>query len=170
MFTGRAILERAVVHVPDVSQDRERLLALDLAEVVGFRSALSVPMLREGSPIGAITVFRGTAGPFSDKHVALLQIFADQAVIAIENVRLFSELRERTTQLTHSVEQLTALGEVGRAVSSTLDLEALLDTIVARAVQLSGTSGGLIYEYEEASQEFHLRATYRMEDELVGAL
>src|SRR6185295_14009990 len=131
-FTGRVILERTVVHVPDVSQDRERLQARDVAEVVGFRSALSVPMLREGSPIGAITVFRGSAGPFSDKHIALLQTFADQAVIAVENARLFKELEARTGELTRSVDQLTALGEVGRAVSSTLELETVLATIVSR--------------------------------------
>ena len=86
VFTGRAILERAVVHVPDVSQDQELTLVRDLAAVVGFQSVLSVPLLREGSPIGAITVWRSAVGPFSDKHVALLQTFADQAVIAVESV------------------------------------------------------------------------------------
>jgi signal transduction histidine kinase len=85
-------------------------------------------------------------------------------------VRLFTELRARTTELTRSVDQLTALGEVSRAVSSTLDLDTVLDTIVARAVQLSGTSGGVIYEYDEAIQTFQLRASHRTEAEVVDAL
>jgi GAF domain-containing protein/anti-sigma regulatory factor (Ser/Thr protein kinase) len=157
-FTGRAILERAVVHVPDVSQDQERLQARDLADAAGFRSVLSVPMLRDGAPIGAITVWRSVVGPFSGQHVALLQTFADQAVIAIQNERLFRELETRTAALTRSVEQLTALGEVGRAVSSTLDLETVLTTIVSRAVQLSGLDGGVVFEYDEGAEEFVQRA------------
>ena len=157
-FTGRAILERAVVHVPDVSQDQERLEARDLADAAGFRSALSVPMLRAGTPIGAITVWRSVVGPFSDQHVALLQTFADQAVIAIQNERLFRELEARTAALTRSVDQLTALGEVGRAVSSSLDLATVLTTIVSRAVQLSGLDGGVVFEYDEDAEEFVQRA------------
>ena len=77
-----------------------------------------------------------------------------QAVIAIENVRLFKELDERTNELTRSVGELKALGEVGQAVSSTLDLETVLTRIVSHAVQLSGTDGGAIYEYDEPSEEF----------------
>jgi signal transduction histidine kinase len=157
-FTGRAILARAVVHVPDVSEDPERLQARDLADAAGFRSVLSVPMLRDGAPIGAITVWRSVRGLFSDQHVALLQTFADQAVIAIQNERLFRELEGRTAALTRSVDQLTALGEVGRAVSSTLDLATVLTTIVSRAVELSGLDGGVVFEYDEDAEEFVQRA------------
>jgi GAF domain-containing protein len=103
------------------------------------------------------------------KHIKLLETFADQAVIAIENVRLFQDVEARTRELARSVDELKALGEVGRAVSSTLDLETVLSTIVAHAVQLSATNGGIIYEHDEPTQEFHLRATYRMEPELVQA-
>ena len=106
-------------------------------------------MLREGEPIGAISVVRAKPGPLREKQIALLQTFADQAVIAIENVRLFKELEARTEALTRSVGQLTALGEVGQAISSTLDLETVLQTIVSRAVQLTGLDGGSIYEYDE---------------------
>ena len=120
---------------------------------------LATPLLREGTPIGAITSPRREPEPFSAKQIALLQTFADQAVIAIENVRLFTELRARTAELTRSVEQLTALGEVGRAVSSTLDLDTVLDTIVTRANQLAGTDGCSIFEYDEAAEEFRLRAS-----------
>ena len=97
--------------------------------------------------------------PFSEKQIELLETFADQAVIAIENVRLFNELRARTAELTRSVAQLTALGEVGRAVSSTLDLDTVLDTIVTRANQLAGTDGCSIFEYDEAAEAFRLRAS-----------
>jgi signal transduction histidine kinase len=126
-------------------------------------------LLREGAPIGAILIRRLQVRPFSEKQIKLLETFADQAVIAIENVRLFQELDARTKELARSVEELKALGEVGQAVSSTLDLETVLSTIVSRAVQLSGTSAGIVYEYDEATEEFHLRATYRMEEELVEA-
>src|SRR4030095_16632219 len=95
---------------------------------------------------------------FPHTHVELLKTFADQAVIAIENARLLKELEERTHELTRSVEQLTALGEVGRAVSSTLDLETVLTTIVTRAVQLSGLDGGVVFEYDEGAEEFVQRA------------
>src|SRR5262249_6693275 len=151
---GRAILSSAVVHIPDVYADAEYALG-----AVGdfFRSAVVVPMLREGVAIGTINVTRFEPGPFSNRQIELLKTFADQAVIAIENVRLFRELQTRTAELTRSVEQLTALGEVGRAVSSTLDLETVLTTIVGRAVELSGTSGGVIYEHDEATGEFRLR-------------
>ena len=108
--------------------------------------------------------------PFTPAQIKLLETFADQAVIAIENVRLFQELEARTRELARSVGELKALGEVGQAVSSTLDLQTVLSAIVGHAVQLSGTNGGVIYEYDEATQEFHLRASYRMEEEVVEAL
>jgi signal transduction histidine kinase len=126
-------------------------------------------LLREGVAIGAIGIRRTEVQPFTDKQIALLKTFADQAVIAIENVRLFQELDERTGELARSVGELKALGEVGQAVSSTLDLHTVLSTIVGRAVQLSGTDCGIIYEYDEPTQEFHLRANYQMEEELVNA-
>jgi signal transduction histidine kinase len=99
-----------------------------------------------------------------------LQTFADQAVIAIKNVRLFTELQARTGELTRSVSELQALGEVGQAVSSTLNLETVLSTIVSRAAHLAGMNGGSIWEYDEAREEFHLHATDRLPDELVTAL
>jgi GAF domain-containing protein len=165
----RAILTRSVIAIPDVLEDPDYSIG-NASHFTGFRSVLSIPLLREQIPIGAIAVGRPEAGPFSDQQVALLQTFADQAGIAIENVRLFKELEERTTQLTRSVGELKALGEVGQAVSSTLDLETVLSTIVSRATQLAGMDGGSIWEYDEAREEFYLHATDRLPDELVDTL
>ena len=154
---GTAILTRSVVQVPDVEEPSAAEFAefaRRVGRAVGFRSLLSVPMLREGEAVGAINITRPEPGRFSDAEVELLKTFANQAVIAIENVRLFKELEARTADLTRSVEQLTALGEVGRAVSSTLDLETVLTTIVARAVELSGLDGGVVFEYDDSAQEF----------------
>jgi len=170
---GRAILDRETVHIPDTftpyvqSEFPETCV---LAHDVGVRTLLATPLLREDLALGYILIRRREARPFSDNQVALLKTFADQAVIAIENVRLFKELDERTNDLTRSVGELKALGEVGQAVSSTLDLETVLTRIVSHAVQLSGTDGGAIYEYDEPSEEFHLRATDHMEEELINAL
>jgi len=163
---GRAIQTRAAVTIADVLEDPAYTFKSELV-TMGFRSILVVPMLRQGEPIGAIAVGRREVGPFSTKQVELLQTFSEQAVIAIENVRLFNELQARTQALTRSVGELRALGEVGQAVSSTLDLDTVLTTIVSRAVQLSGTDGGSIYEYDETSEEFVLRATHNLADEYV---
>ena len=108
--------------------------------------------------------------PFTPAQIKLLETFADQAVIAIENVRLFKELDERTNELTRSVGELKALGEVGQAVSSTLDLETVLTRIASHAVQLTGAAGGAIYEYDEESEEFHLRGSHQIEKEFVETL
>ena len=163
---GTAILTRSVAHVPDVQDPSAPEFARQTGRAVGFRSLLSVPMLREGEAVGAINVTRHEPGRFSDGEVALLKTFADQAVIAIENVRLFKELEARTAELTRSVDQLTALGEVGRAVSSTLDLQTVLTTIVSRAVELSGLDGGVVLEYDEGAEEF----VHRAQAETGGAL
>jgi GAF domain-containing protein len=167
--SGRAILERAVVHIPDVEVDPDFQNG-SLSRAIGWRSGLFVPMLRTGAAIGAIAVTRAARGPFSDNEIELLKTFADQAVIAVENVRLFRELQARTSELTRSVGELTALGEVSQALSSTLDLEAVLNTIVSRASQLAGAAGCSIYEYDEGAEQFELRATHNADAEFVEAL
>jgi signal transduction histidine kinase len=156
--SGAAILTRSVVHVPDVHEPSVVEFTRQAGRVLGYRSLVTVPMLREDEVVGAINVCRREPGRFSDAEVELLKTFADQAVIAVENVRLFKELEARTAALTRSVDQLTALGEVGRAVSSTLDLETMLTTIVSHAVQLSGLDGGVVFEYDEGTEEFVQRA------------
>jgi GAF domain-containing protein len=167
--TARAILTCSIVHIPDVREDSEYLLQ-GFAQTVDYRSILSVPMLRDGQPIGVISVGRAEARPFPDEQVELLKTFADQALIAIENVRLFKELQARTNELTRSVDQLTALGEISQAVSSTLDVETVLQTIVSRASQLAGADGCAIYEYDDATEAFHIRATHNLDPVLVGTL
>jgi signal transduction histidine kinase len=167
--SARAIRGRAIVHTTDVLADPE-YEAKDAAIAGAYRNCLAVPMFREGQVVGAILVARKNPGRFADSKVELLKTFADQAVIAIENVRLFKELEARTAQLTRSVGELKALGEVGQAVSSTLDLETVLSTIVSRATQLAGMDGGSIWEYDEAREEFHLHASDRLNPELVETL
>ena len=167
---GRAIIERRTLHIDDLAALPEDDLRARFARTIGVRTLLATPLLREGTPIGTIHIRRMEVRPFTEKQIKLLETFAAQAVIAIENVRLFQELEARTRELARSVGELKALGEVGQAVSSTLDLQTVLSTIVGHAVQLSGTDGGVIYEYDETAQEFHLRASHRMEEEIVEAL
>jgi GAF domain-containing protein len=155
---GRSVLDGRSIHVADIETDAEEFPGNEQLRRMGVRTILSVPLMREGVAIGAIGLRRTEVRPFTDQQISLLQTFADQALIAIENVRLFTELQSRTADLTRSVNQLSALGEVGQAVSSSLDLETVLTTIVSRAVQLSGVDGGVIFEYDEAAQEFTQRA------------
>jgi PAS domain S-box-containing protein len=140
------------------------------AKLGGARSLVIVPMLKESALVGALSIYRQEVQPFTGKQIALVQNFAAQAVIAIENTRLLNELRQRTADLGRSVGELRALGEVSQAVNSALDLETVLSTIVSKAVQLSGTEAGTIYVFDEVRQEFRLRATYGMNEEMIGAL
>ena len=163
----RWMREHGTLHIPDARAQND---FPTVGVVSGIRTLLVVPLRQHGEIIGNLNSRRIEVRPFTPAQIKLLETFADQAVIAIENVRLFKELDERTNELTRSVGELKALGEVGQAVSSTLDLETVLTSIVSHAVQLSGTDGGAIYEYDEHSEEFLLRATDHMEEELINAL
>jgi GAF domain-containing protein len=167
--TGRVALEGRPIHIPDVLADSE-YTAADYQKAFGYRTILGVPLLRDGTTIGVFTLTRDEVKPFTEKQVELVTTFADQAVIAIENVRLFDEVQARTRELSQSVGELRALGEVSRAVNSTLDLETVLSTIVTKSVQLSNTDAGAIYGYDEQAREFRLRATYGMDQSLIDAL
>jgi GAF domain-containing protein len=162
----RWIREHGTLHIPDIREHKD----FAMVATSSWRTFLSAPLRQKGELIGVLTARRIEVRPFTPSQIKLLETFADQAIIAIENVRLFKELEQRTTELTRSVGELRALGEVSQAVSSTLDLETVLTRIVSHAVQLSGTDGGAIYEYDEPSREFHLRATDHMEEELINAL
>src|SRR5262249_4466586 len=141
--SGRALASRTAVQIPDVLEDVNYDYK-NLAQALGFRSTVAVPMLRDGEPIGAIGVGRVQPGAFPDKEVELLQTFADQAVIAIENTRLFEaeqtrsrELTERTQELTESLEYQTATSDVLNVISrSPSELQPVLDTIVKTAGQI----------------------------------
>ena len=170
----RAAVTKNFVHIVDLIQDvsfqQRDPPVVALVEKGGVRSILVVPMLKEGEMVGALSVYDREVRPFGDKQIELLKNFAAQAVIAIENARLLSELRQRTDELGRSVAELRALGEVSQAVNSTLDLENVLSTIVAKAVQLSNTEAGAIYVFDDVKREFRLRATYGMDQELIDAL
>jgi len=156
--SARVALERRTIHVHDARADLElTYVGLDVEPI---RTMLGVPMLRAGELLGVIFIYRPEVLPFTDGQIALMETFADQAAIAIENARLLSELQARTRELTRSVDELTALGDVGRVLSSTLDLETVLQTIVTRANQLTGTAGCTIWEYDEPRAEFRLRASH----------
>jgi signal transduction histidine kinase len=163
-LVGRAIRQRTILQVPDVESDPQiNETTRKIARAIGYRSAVSVPMLKEGQCIGTINVARAEAGAFPDAAIEILKTFADQAVIAVENVRLFSELQERTRELSESVQELKTLGEVGQAVSATLDVDRVLETIAARASELARADACSIWEYDAATETFHLRVSQNLE-------
>src|SRR5262249_23059158 len=130
-FSGRCVLERRAFHVADLQAETEAYPeGSAAARELGHRTVLAVPLLRQEIPLGTINMRCDKVEPFTSKQIELLTTFADQAVIAIENVRLFDEVQARTRELSQSVEELQALGEVGQAINSTLELDTVLTTIV----------------------------------------
>ena len=147
-IAGRVLAEGKTVHVPDVLADPAYTF-LEAQRIAGYRTALCVPLLREGSPIGVVALMRRTVRPFTDKQVELAETFADQAVIAIENVRLFDEVQARTRELSESLEQQTATSEVLKVISSSPgELEPVFETMLANATQICGAEFGLLYRSE----------------------
>jgi signal transduction histidine kinase/DNA-binding response OmpR family regulator len=162
---GRVVLDRRTIHIADIAAESgaEFPVSKAMGRRFGYRSFVCAPMLRQDVAIGSIVACRTEVRPFTEQQIALLETFADQAAIAIENARLFQELQTR-------VDELQALGEVGQAVSSSLDLTEVLTTIVANATRLAGADGGIIYEYEEAEGVFEVRAADQMVDDLAATL
>ncbi len=170
--SGRAVIERRTVHVNDLAEETEREFPDTRArqQATGTRTVLATPLLREGVPIGVILIRRLEVRPFSEKQIKLLETFADQAVIAIENVRLFQELQARTQDLSQSLEETGALSEVIRAVSSSLDLREVLDTVARRAIALSGADGCGIFELRPGRQAFDVVVSQGLSSEFVDAV
>jgi signal transduction histidine kinase len=163
----RSMAERRVIHVRSVAADPDLAQA---ARDLGGSAIVAIPLLRDAEPIGAIALNGGRPGGFTDSQIALLQTFAEQAVIAIGSVVNFRALRERTAELTRSVAELQALEEVLRAVNSSLDLDTVLVTIISRAVQLSQADEGTIYEFDAAEEVFLPKAAFGMSADRIDAL
>jgi two-component system, NtrC family, sensor kinase len=144
-LVGRTALEGKVVQIPDVLNDPDYTLS-DLVRKLGIRTMLGVPLLREGTPIGALALHRTEVRPFTDKQIELLKTFSDQAVIAIENVRLFDEVQARTRELSEALEQQTATSEVLGVISSSPgELEPVFQTMLANAVRICEATFGNMY-------------------------
>ena len=144
-LVGRTVLDRKTVHLPDCLADPE-YRALEYQSMGHYRSMLGVPLLREGVPIGVIALMRAVVVPFTDKQIELVTTFADQAVIAIENVRLFDEVQARTTDLQESLQQQTATADVLKVISrSAFDLKSVLTTLAESAKSLCGAAFGVIF-------------------------
>ncbi len=145
---GRVAVEQRTVHIPDVLADPEYQFT-EAQKRGGFRTNLGVPMLRDGALVGVFVLHRNEVCPFTEKQIELVTTFADQAVIAIENVRLLQELQNRNRDLTEALEQQTATSEVLRVIaSSPTELQPVLDTVIANAVTLAGAKQGHIRQYD----------------------
>jgi GAF domain-containing protein len=141
---GRVLQEGKTVHIPDVLEDRH-YEALDVQEVIGFRAMLGVPLMRAGAPTGVVLLMRREPKAFTNKQIELAETFADQAVIAIENVRLFDEVQTRTRDLADSLQQQTATADVLKTISrSAFDLPTVLDALIETATRMSDADQGAI--------------------------
>src|SRR5262245_56463233 len=148
-IVGRALLEGRMVHVPDLLADPEYAFR-DAQKRAGYRTMLCVPLLREENPIGVVVLIRRTVRPFSDRQIELATTFADQAVIAIENVRLFDEVQARTRELSEALEQQTAMSEVLKVISSSPGkLEPVFQSMLANAMHICGANFGILYEFSQ---------------------
>jgi len=156
--TGRAVIEKRAVQIADVATDPEYTLH-ETTSLAGQHTALGVPLLRENEPIGTIVLARQRIEPFTQKQIDLVTTFADQAVIAIENVRLFDEVRQHTDDLSESLQQQTATSEILSVISSSPgDLAPVFDAMLGKAMDLCGANFGVLNTFD--GKLFHTGATY----------
>ena len=173
---GRAVSEKRTIHVPDYAgPDSANWVYPAIAKRMSVRSSLQVPLIRDNDVIGTLGLWRTERAGFTPEEIALAETFADQAAIAIENARLLeelqarqSELETRSQELARSVEELRALGEVGKTVSSTLDLNKVLQTILVNACSMSNSSGGALYVFDADDGTFRLEAGHNMSEEHIA--
>src|SRR5258706_5134820 len=164
---GRAALERRAVHILDVQTDPE--FTWGVRDVAPIRTVLAVPMLRANELLGVIAVNRHVVRPFTDGQIALMETFADQAAIAIENARLLTELQTKNTDLTEALERQTATSEILRVISSSpTDVAPVFATIIRSAVHLSGAGRGLLFRFDR--ELVHLAAHHNQSAEALSAL
>jgi signal transduction histidine kinase/HAMP domain-containing protein len=167
-LVGRTALERRTIHIPDILEDAEYRWK-ESQQAGRFRTMLGVPMLRQGSPIGVIVIWREAVQPFSDKQVELATTFADQAVIAIENVRLFRELEARNEDLGESLDQQTATAEILRVISSAqTDIQPVFEAIAANALRLCDATFSTIFRFD--GELIHLEALRNVSPEGTAAI
>src|SRR6516164_2067335 len=168
-LVGRVGLGRRATQITDVLADPD-YGQTDAQRVAGYRTVMGVPMLLDGEVVGVLSVFRTQVSPFSDRAVEVLTTFAAQAALAVRTVDLVRALESRTDELGRKVTQLEALGAVGQAESFSLNLTEVLNTIITQAVQLSGTEGGSIFEFDEDAREFRISAVFGTSPETFDAL
>src|SRR5690349_3286982 len=166
---GRVALDRRPQQIEDVVADPE-YGRLDLQRVAGFRTTMGAPLVVDDEVVGAIVLWRNEVSPFAEREMIIVTAFAAQAALAINGVRLVQELQAGRAELARRVDQLEALADVGEAVSSSLDVDEVLTTIVSLAVELSGTDGGSLMEFDEQTKLFSVRTTSGTEPSVVEAL
>jgi signal transduction histidine kinase/DNA-binding response OmpR family regulator len=168
-LVGRVALDQRVTQITDVLADPDYGL-IDAQRVAGYRTIMGVPMLLDSEVVGVLSVWRTQVDPFSARAVEVLTTFAAQAALAVRTVDLVRTLESRTDELGRKVVQLEALGTVGQAVSSSLKLTEVLNTIITQAVRLSGSDGGSIYEFDEDAKEFRVETVCGTSQEAFDAL
>jgi signal transduction histidine kinase/CheY-like chemotaxis protein len=166
---GRVVLDRRATQITDVLADPDYGRP-EAQRVAGYRTIMGVPMLLDDEVVGVLAVWRTQVDPFSDRAVEVLTTFAAQAALAVRTVDLVRELESRSGELGRKVNQLEALRTVGEAVSSSLNLTEVLNTIITQAVRLSESDGGSIYEFDEEAREFHVETVCGTSPEAFDAL
>ena len=168
-LAGRVALDRRTQQIEDVLADPAHGRP-DTQRMGHYRTTVGAPLLLDDEVVGVLLLWRNEVHPFDDRSRDILTTFAVQAAVVIRNVELVRELGERTAELAHKVDQLEALGNVSQVVSSSLDVDEVLSTIVANAVELTGTDGGSLMEFDDVEQCFRVRTAYGTSNDVLEAL